>query len=667
MRLLAGLAAAAIAMNSFAQTSRWETAAEGGIVTSLAKLTRGEAHSDHIEMGGRSVNAIIKWNVSPSGEVYLTRNIRWPMLREAKDDTHAAMQVNLLDKNDPWLVVNGELYQRGKAEEFRIDGMLQWRERNSLLTVTRTLFPSVSLPVLIEKWEITNSSAKPVELTIPLSPQITTLDKKAFAWAAHKVKVEWIGGGKRVLAPGETLTTGMAFSAAEENQPLPYPDIQAEWAGRQAFLSQIKNSLKLTTGDKEVDQLFAFSKLRAAENVLATRGGLMHAPGGFNRYLAALWCNDQNEYASPFFPFLGDPAGNESARNAYAWFAKYMNPEFKPIPSSIVAEGRGIWNGAGDRGDAAMTAYGASRWALATGDPTQAEEVWPLIKWCLDYCLKQKTSDGVIASQSDELEGRFSSGKTNLATSSLTYDGLISSAYLIEALGSELGEPASLAAIYREEAENLKKAINRHFAADVAGRQTYRYHEGLDKLRSWICIPLVMDIHEKAEGTVQTLFTPELWTEDGLLTEVGSTTYWDRSTLYALRGVFRAGFPDLAAEYLGKFTQRRLLGDHVPYAQEAYPEQNQSHLSAESALYCRILTEGAFGIRPTGLDSFTLKPSLPKAWPGMKLTSIHAFGRVWDCEVKRNGQEIEAAVSVGGEVIYKKSLPPGKEHSIKFS
>lgn len=42
-----------------------------------------------------------------------------------------------------------------------------------------------------------------------------------------------------------------------------------------------------------------------------------------------------------------------------------MNNEWKPIPSSIVAEGLDIWNGVGDRGDAAMIAYGASRYLLA--------------------------------------------------------------------------------------------------------------------------------------------------------------------------------------------------------------------------------------------------------------------------------------------------------------
>jgi len=33
----------------------------------------------------------------------------------------------------------------------------------------------------------------------------------------------------------------------------------------------------------------------------------MHGPGG-GRYYAAIWANDQAEYANPFFPFLGNLA-----------------------------------------------------------------------------------------------------------------------------------------------------------------------------------------------------------------------------------------------------------------------------------------------------------------------------------------------------------------------
>lgn len=60
-------------------------------------------------------------------------------------------------------------------------------------------------------------------------------------------------------------------------------------------------------------------------------------------------------------------------------------------------------------------------------------------------------------------------------------------------------------------------------------------------MRSWICIPLTVGIDERAEATINALFSPRLWTENGLLTQAGSDTFWDRSTLYALRGVYAVG------------------------------------------------------------------------------------------------------------------------------
>lgn len=279
-----------------------------------------------------------------------------------------------------------------------------------------------------------------------------------------------------------------------------------------------------------------------------------------------------------------------------------MNPEYKTIPSSIIAEGDDIWNGAGDRGDCAMIAYGASRYALARGDRKEAEELWPLITWCLEYCRRQINADGVVASDSDELEGRFPSGDANLCTSSLYYDALISASYLAKELGKPNGSQ------YAKQAKQLRKNIDKYFAHDVEGFDTYAYYKGNDVLRSWICIPLTVGIDERAKGTIDALFSPRLWTENGLLTQAGDKTFWDRSTLYALRGVFAVGATEKAMEYLKKYSNTRLLGDHVPYAIEAWPEGGQRHLSAESGLYGRIITEGMFGIRPTGFNSFTLSP-----------------------------------------------------------
>ena len=125
-------------------------------------------------------------------------------------------------------------------------------------------------------------------------------------------------------------------------------------------------------------------------------------------------------------------------------------------------------------------------------------------------------------------------------------------------------------------------------------------------------------------------------TKDGLLTQQGSETFWDRSTLYSLRGMYIAGDTKTAGDFLHYYSSRRLLGDHVPYPIEAWPEGSQRHLSAESGLYCRVITEGMFGIRPTGFRSFTVTPRLAEGWNQMALKHIRSFGGDFDLTVTRS-------------------------------
>lgn len=63
-----------------------------------------------------------------------------------------------------------------------------------------------------------------------------------------------------------------------------------------------------------------------------------------------------------------------------------------------------------------MLAYGAGRFVLASGNKAWGKELLPLIDWCLEYGNRHKNTEGVITSDSDELEGRFPSGKANLCT-----------------------------------------------------------------------------------------------------------------------------------------------------------------------------------------------------------------------------------------------------------
>ena len=339
-----------------------------------------------------------------------------------------------------------------------------------------------------------------------------------------------------------------------------------------------------------------------------------------------------------------------------------MNPEYKPIPSSIISEGVGIWHGAKDRGDGAMIAYGAARYALALGKKEVARELWPLIEWCLEYCRRQLTPDGVVASDSDELENRFPAGEANLNTSSLYYDALRSAVYL----GHELNIPQKQIQDYTKRAEAMEKAIESYFGYEMHGFHTYRYYKGNTVLRSWICTPLSMGIYTRAQGTVDALFS-RLWTKDGLLTQEGEKTFWDRSTLYALRGTLAAGELEKGMRFLKEYSQRRLLGEHVPYPIEAWPEGDQRHLSAEGGMYCRIYSEGLLGIRPTGFRNFEMTPRIPKYWNYMNLNKIHAFQSDFDIRISRiDKNQLNVKVMNGKETIIDKNIKEGQTIKVKL-
>ena len=84
------------------------------------------------------------------------------------------------------------------------------------------------------------------------------------------------------------------------------------------------------------------------------------------------------------------------------------------------------------------------------------------------------------------------------------------------------------------------------------------------------------------------------------------------------------------------YCHKRLVCEHVPYAVEAYPEGGQRHLSGESALFVRVITEGIFGITPEGLDAFSFIPRLPKGFDRMRLSSIYISGSCFDILVEKD-------------------------------
>lgn len=624
------------AISSMAQNvSRWKITLDNSIQWHINDSNI--PHEDHIEMSGKTMSAVLRYGVNSEGEFVLNKSLVWPLLRTIPNNTHASL-MRRYDWNPlDGITVNGRSLQKNeKVEDIILRGKMLVKSKvnqphNGQWEIIREYLPSTELPALIELYKIVNIGKNKLSIEVPYNGFTAQTDPKKGVEGSYIIEGRLYQNGYFTLQPGDTLCFSASISAYDLNNDLGIINTQKERKKRDSLVNVWMNNLVLETPDSIINNMFAFSKIRACESIYETQGGPMHGPGG-ESYYAAIWANDQAEYINPYFPYIGYTYGNSSALNAFQHFARFINNEWKPLPSSIIAEGVDVWAGVGDRGDAAMVAYGASRYALSLGNRQIAELLWPLIVWCLDYCNYKLNEEGVVASDTDELENRFESGDANLCTSSLYYDALISASYLAK----ELMKGSKIVKLYQKRAQNLRKNIDNYFAAKVEGFDTYAYYKGNKILRSWICIPLTVGIDERAKGTIQALFSSRLWTENGLLTEAGGETFWDRSTLYALRGVYIAGETEKATEYLHNYSQSRLLGEHVPYAIEAWPEGEQRHLSAESGLYGRIITEGLFGIRPIGFGSFSLTPRLPQTWDKMALRRIGAFGTSFDLEISRS-------------------------------
>lgn len=629
------------------QTDRWTIQPNGSITWNIDKRI---PHTDHIEMAGEQVAIWVEYGLDSIKRSKINRTLVFPTFRMLPDGTRSHISYSFQDNELPRFYVNKRLLDFGVAKsgksgnlgynikDINQKGIMRVNAETGnpvLATIARSFFPSVDQPMAIEKFVFTNVSGVDLPVAMEYLKREVRTDASRSKGKSHSVIVGTVGEGNRVLKPGESATFAVYYLATDHPEQLPAINADKEEEKRMARIAEIQGPLKLETPDKILNTAFEFAKLRATESIYKTKGGYMHGPGGL-AYYAAIWANDQAEYVNPYFAFSGDRIGHLSAMNSYAWFARYMNPDYKAIPSSIVAEGDAVWKGAGDRGDQAMIAYGASRYALATGNIDSARKLWPLIEWCLEYSKRKMNSEGVVTSDKDELEGRFPAGKANLSTNTLYYDALRSAVML----GQALGKPKSQTDAYHKQADALKANMEKYFGGNVEGFETYKYYEGNDVLRAWICLPLTIGILDRKQGTIDALFSPRLWTADGLATQAGKETFWDRSTLYALRGVLQAGETGKAMDFIKYYSRRRLLGDHVPYPVEAYPEGNQRHLSAESGLYCRIFTEGLFGMRPVGFRSFECVPRMPEDWNNMALRHIHAFGNVFDLEVSRAGKNM---------------------------
>lgn len=619
-------------------------------------VKEGQSHFDDIEMSGLYADFIVKYGVEEDGGLFLSRHCFFPTLRTIPNNTHATYEVLFDESAIPFLTANRKAAFE-QPRKFTFDGILSIESDTDCgFTTKRSLFPSSDLMFCLELVTVTATE----DITLSASKPCDTIYSYGRGTkGVYVAKIHHTLESEITLKKGESTDFAIYYYCDIGRNKSDIPDYKRELEKRRERITKLcDGSLVLKSSYPELDVMTRLSKLRAGESIFETLSGKFHSPGGYS-YYAAIWCNDQIEYSGPHFAMTGDKTAIDAALNAYRAYIPFMGDNYYRLPSSIIAEGLDIWEGAGDRGDSAMYLYGASLFCLLLGNEEIARELYPAIKWCAEYCERKKTEEGVIFSDNDELEGRFpTDNRANLSTSSLCYGGLRLCAKLALSLGDSEG-----AKIYTARADELEAAIEKYFGATLHDLETYRYSKGFDTLRAWICLPLCMGIRKRAEGTLSAMLSEYLWTEEGMRTcekspENPGDTIWDRSTLYGMKCAFIMGRSDKMKEPLLNYCKKRLLCDRVPYAIEAYPEGGKRHLSGESALFARIVSEGIFGIVPESLTSFSFDPNLCGELGDVSLSKIHICNATYDIHIKggswqvcKNGQPIMSGISDGSRVI----------------
>lgn len=570
-----------------------------------------EGHADDIEMGGEKVSCIVKYSVEKN-VLSTSFLLVYPMVRVQPNDTFGSYKVNCKTVN----IGLGDEY----FDKVEFDGTLKIFTHCNNLQICHTFFPSVKNAVFYEQIQLKNNGSKPICLNYEKQSK---LDSR-IACRGYIKCLRIAKNVKTTINSGEEVKLLFAYAAVFSDDTFRFE--QNALKERQARVRKLMGECDLTTGNDIVDTMFAFAKLHAGENIFNTSNGRVHSPGG-GIYYAAVWCNDQCEYSTPWFAFTGDDILNEAARNAIRWYLPYLNDDFYPIPSSIISEGYDYWNGACDRGDAAMLLFGSTRYFLISGN-TPNEDEQKILDWCASYIEKKMRSDGIVVSDTDELENRLTSG-INLSTSSLAYSGFKYYAILKEKQGNK-----KAALRYKKLAQKIRCGIESYFGYNVKGYNTYRYHEGCNEIRAWTCLPVYMKIFDRQEDVLKSI-GDHLWINNGCVSTEGEKITWDRSTLYYIASLFRAGKTEEGWQRLVEYSQNRLLGERVPYAIEAYPENGMRHLSAESALYCRVLVDGLLDIDCVDNAQISVNARLPEELSEVALSKVNLGGKIQNISIKK--------------------------------
>jgi len=329
-------------------------------------------------------------------------------------------------ESSPEVRVNDQPWKSEFPSSVTFDGLLTLTyPAAGGVVVTRTVYPSMTKALVIEEWQVRNTTGKRVAVTVAPARTVKPVGEDiAIVWSCPGVKTA-------AVKAGGVLSFATCVQARLAAEPDLAVNVAAERGARRALAEAAWSGPgRLETPEPALDVAFALQKLHVLETPIETIKGIITHNGSLT-YSPGIWANDPVEYSSPVFPFFGDAELNRASMNMYRVWQDYCQENgIIPFPGSF--EGPGLKLVQRERGDDAMVLYGLSKFLLFQGDRAAAEELWPLIEFSAASVLRH-TTNGIIASRTDEMEGRYPTGKANLSTSALAYGGYRQAARLAQA------------------------------------------------------------------------------------------------------------------------------------------------------------------------------------------------------------------------------------------
>ncbi len=305
--------------------------------------------------------------------------------------------------------------------------------------------------------------------------------------------------------------------------------------------------------------------------------------------------------------------------------------------------------------------YGGSLFALICNEDEYPKKLWPSLKRCAQICRDKWERSGICVRDSFSPEAFAAAGSVDLFSLCLTYGGFL----LFSTLAEQQGEIA-LAFRSRGWASDLRQVIEEHFGGNFYGFRTYRHASGGEILHPYICLPLCVGIFDRREDTLNALFSPYLWSKNGIRSRTGEPgeaegepgvceSLW---TLLAFRASFLAGRVDPPWDSLKRYLRSRLsLVSGLEFLEDGRAN-NQAFSPEEAALFCRLISEGLFRLKPLGRGKYSVTPNLPGQLTHLKFDGWHLAGcriclemeRGKPCNVSKDGK-VFAQGEIGTEMI----------------